>query len=182
MNAIVPVDDYAFTRAQHAMPDITITTTDRQVRKKLGRRAFTLVELSIVMLIIAILTVVTVPTLGDSLDFHRVEAAAERISFDLQLAQNRARMASTAQAIDFSTATSSYILPGVPDLDHLSEDYRVDLSRPPYDVLLTYVSFSNSDLQFNGFGVPDQAGEVDVEAGSYSRTVIISSTGKVTIE
>ena len=155
------------------------TGTDRNQSPR--RPAFTLVELVIVVLIIGIMTAAAVPEFGDSLQFNRVESAASRIAADLQMARNRARMASADQVVDFDAAAASYTMPGLPDLDHPGQDYTVNLAGSPYNVLLTYVDFNGVDLvTFNGSGIPDSAGEIDVESGGYLKTVVLDASGRVT--
>ena len=46
-------------------------------------RAFTIIELVIVVLIMSIFAAVAAPTFLDSLLFHRVESAARRVKADL---------------------------------------------------------------------------------------------------
>lgn len=148
-----------------------------------GQRAFTLIEVTIVLLIIAIMTAVAAPRFGESLNSHRVDAAAERIAFDLKLARHHAKMSSASRPVAFNTTTSTYTMTGIPDLDHPSQDYFVDLTRSPYNVFVTYADFNGvATVTFNGFGVPNEAGEIDVEAGDHIRTVVLSSSGEVTVQ
>lgn len=148
------------------------------------RSAFTLAEMTIVVLIIAIVSAASVPQLMDSVEFFHAEAAAKRIKQDLEMARRRARSNGASQAVQFDSATSTYVVPNVPDLDHPGSDYSVDLTRPPYIALLYSVDFNNTEtVTFDGYGVPDNAGTIEVEAGNYSQTLTIeATTGKVTIQ
>ena len=163
------------------MTAVKLCTKRARTRRRDG--GFSYVELVIVVLILGIMTVAAAPRMGDALQYHRVDSAADRIAFDLQLARNRARMASAAHDVTFDSAGGSYTLTGVPDLDHPGQDYSVDLSATPYHVLLTNVDFGGDQIvSFNGFGIPDSGGQAELAAGSYTRTVVLDASGRVTVQ
>ncbi|MDA1049412.1 MAG: prepilin-type N-terminal cleavage/methylation domain-containing protein [Planctomycetota bacterium] len=145
---------------------------------------FTLAELVIVVLIIGILSAATVPKLLDSVELYHAEAAAKRIKIDIEMARRVAKSNSAAQLIDFDTVNHSYTLPGVPDLKHAGSNYTVDLTVAPYASSLAVVNFNGGDdVTFDGYGVPDNAGTIEVRAGSYRRIISVeATTGKVTIQ
>ena len=66
------------------------------------RRAFTIIELVIVILIMSIFAAVAAPAFLDSLLFHRVETAARRVKADIDYARQRARLTSAAQSVTFT--------------------------------------------------------------------------------
>ncbi|MBP88168.1 MAG: hypothetical protein CMJ64_15870 [Planctomycetaceae bacterium] len=140
--------------------------------------------MTIVVLIIGILSVATVPRMMDSVEFFHAEAAAKRIKQDLEMARRRARSNSASQSVAFDTTTSTYTLPNVPDLDHPGSDYAVDLTRAPSASLLFSVDFNGTETStFDGYGVPDNPGTIEVDAGTYAQTIVIeATTGKVTIQ
>ena len=86
------------------------------------RRAFSLIELLIVLLVIGILTSVAVPNWIDSMSIQRVESAARRIKQDIELIRRDALAKSTTRTFDFTNA-STYILTGLKDLDHAGATY-----------------------------------------------------------
>src|SRR3954463_11290584 len=88
------------------------------------RRAFTMIELVIVLLVMGILTAVASPKFVDSLLFHRVESAARRVKADLELARTQARLTSASQSIAF--ANSAYTLANMKNLDKPGAVYFVD--------------------------------------------------------
>jgi prepilin-type N-terminal cleavage/methylation domain-containing protein len=148
------------------------------------RRGFTLAELIIVVLIIGIMSAASVPKFLDSVESFRVDAAAKRIRQDLEMARRRARSNGASQSVQFDTTKSTYTLPNVPDLDHPGISYKVDLTRAPYSSLLASVNFNGTKtVTFDGYGVPNNPGTIQVVAGTYSQTLSIeATTGKVTIQ
>ncbi len=159
---------------------IVMTPTTRTTR----RGGFTLAELTIVVLIIGILSAATMPKLLDSVDYFHVEAAAKRIKQDFEMARRHARSQGTAQSIEFDTNTSTYVMPNVPDINHSGSDYAVDLTGEPYGSLLYDVNFNGTEtVTFDGYGVPDNPGTIEVEAGAYAQTITIeATTGRATIQ
>lgn len=136
------------------------------------------------MLIIGILSAVSVPQILDSAYYFQAESAAMRIKMDIELARRHARRTSTTQPVIFDMSTNSYELTGITDLDHSNQDYSVFLQRAPSNATLYDVNFSGfSDFAFNGFGQPSSGGEIIVESGGYSRTILLDGvSGKVTVE
>ena len=93
---------------------------------------------------------------------------------------------SSRQTVSFTVASDRYSLDGVPDLNHASQAYEIDLSGSPYNVSIVSAEFDNAadaDVQFNGYGVPDSSGTIVVESGSFQRTIVLDrETGKATIQ
>ena len=172
----------AVTRPTNRMfipADMTVAISSRCP----ARRGFTLAELVVVVLIMAILTAVAVPQMMKSVCYYNVEAATRRIKLDVELAQRYARKKSVSQTVAFATNTHSYTLSGVADLDHGASGYTVRLDRAPYQAELVSANFNGGGtLTFDGYGVPTSGGNVVVASGSRVRTVTIDSTGEVTIQ
>ena len=152
----------------------------------LRRKAFTLVELVIVLLIIGIIAAAVAPRFAASLCYHRAESAAKRIKADLALARKYARSTSTNQTVSFVVASDRYSLAGVPDLNHGSQIYEVDLSDALCNVSIVSAAFdaaADSDVEFNGYGVPDNGGTIVIESGNCQRTIVVDSeTGNASIQ
>ena len=147
---------------------------------------FSLVELVMVVVIIAILAAMAVPRFADSLAHRRVEAAARRIAADLALAQRRARATSASQTVTFNTGEHTYGIEGARDLDHPGDVYEVSLLDDPYGVVITAIDFGADTprkIVFDGYGVPDSGGTIVVEAGGNQETVTVDpDTGRATVQ
>src|SRR5687768_7289300 len=83
------------------------------------RRAFTLAELSIVVLIISIMAVVSVPKYMTALSRYQAEAAARRIKVDLEYVRRAACKASASRSVVFDLTNHRYTIANVGALDHV---------------------------------------------------------------
>jgi len=147
-----------------------------------GRRAFTMIELVIVVLIMSIFAAVSAPAFMDSLLFHRVETAARRVKADIDYTRQRARLTSTTQSLTF-TANATYTVSGAKSLENVALAYEVDLKKSPYSLDSATANFSNTlVLTFDGYGTPSSGGTVVLASKSHQCTVSVNSvTGLVTI-
>ena len=145
---------------------------------------FTLMEVLLVVAILAIFAGLAAPRYGRASGRYRADLAARRLVADLRLAQSCAKAASTSRTVSFSTATHQYQLLNVPAPDGRPGDYTVALSSSPYLANLVNVNFNdNTQVTFNGWGLPDNAGTVIIAAGGQQRTVLVDgSTGRATIQ
>lgn len=102
----------------------------------------------------------------------------------MKLARRRAKISSAAQSVQFDPISHSYVLPGVPHLDHSGLDYRVELENSFYATSIVSIDFGgDAQLLFDGFGVPDSAGTVVVQSGRYQRTITVDpDTGEASVQ
>ena len=147
------------------------------------RRAFTLVEMVIVLMVISIMAAAAAPRLHRALSYHRATTAAQRIKVDLQYARQYAKTTSSSQSIQFNILGQSYTCPGLPNLNRKSTAYAVALAEHPYEVALVDANFGGlTSLTFNGFGIPDRSGTVVVQSGQFQRTVVLDANGIADIQ
>ena len=148
------------------------------------RRAFTIMELVIVVLIMGIMAAVAAPRYRDSLAHFRTEAAARRIAADLMRATQHAEANETAQQVEFSLPSNFYSLEGYSDPDHPSTVYKVSLSKTGHPAKLVACDFGGDCfVTFDMYGKPQNAGSVVVQSGNRQKTVRVNgTTGRVTIE
>ena len=161
------------------------TMRTRGERRHQRERAFTLAELSIVVLIISILAAVSVPRYVNALLHYQADAAARRIKVDLEYLRRQARQASASRSVTFNVNDHSYTMVGVADVNHTGRsDYIVNLKVTPYKSTLNSVNCGgDSTLVFNGYGKPDSSATIVVGSGTYTKTVTVESTaGSVSIQ
>jgi type II secretion system protein H len=146
------------------------------------RRAFSLLELVLVLVIMGIAAAIAVPRHAAALARYRAETCARRIAADLEQARDVARQTSGDQTILFNPAAECYTLTGRDDPDRPGQPYTVALAGDPYHADLVGATFgAGAAVTFNGFGLPQDGGTVTVESGGYAWTVMVDGeSGEVT--
>lgn len=156
-------------------------------KAKRPARAFSLVELVLMLAIIGITAAIGAPRYANSVALYRSQMAAQRIAGDLNLARSRARSSSLGQTIVFSVATNAYSLPGVAGLSgeaSPSTSYTVKLASEPYSATLLTADFSGTaTASFDRYGQAQAGGTVTVRSGSFTQTVTLDGvTGLAAIQ
>ncbi len=125
-------------------------------------RGFTILELVLVMMVIAIIATVTIPKIISPTKISAI-VGAEQAAADIRAVQNAA-MGGIPRTITFNG--NSYTASGL-----TFEDKN-----------LPGGASANYTIIFNSFGEPDQGGNFYVDCGTDSRRIYIEAlTGKVTI-
>ena len=162
------------------------------------RRAFSLIELLIVIMILAIITATAVPMISGT-DDSQCQAAARTLVSDLELAQSLALSRQASVALVFSDNRQAYKVvladgqdlgnyAGLVALEHplmQNHDYQVSLAedlRLP-DLVVGNVSFGGQRyVVYNTFASPMFGGSVVLTAGKATLTVSVESiTGRVSV-
>jgi len=146
------------------------------------RRAFSLVEAVLVVVIVGILSSIALPRYAGFVAREQIEAAAHRIVIDLSLAQRQARLSSASQQVVFDLVAGTYTLVNLPDPDRKGETYKVSLSQEPYRAKIVSANFGGvAQLTYDGFGTPISSGTVVIDVGKYRQTITVNAgTGQVT--
>jgi prepilin-type N-terminal cleavage/methylation domain-containing protein len=147
------------------------------------QRAFTLVELIIVLAVVGVLAGIAVPRYANFLTRRRVEAAANRIIVDLALAQRQARLTGTSQEVKFDITRNTYRLANFADPDHAGVAYEAALWDQPYQTSIISAEFDgDAILAFDAYGAPDSGGTVVVRAGDRQITINVDAfTGRASV-
>ena len=148
---------------------------------------FTLVELIVVLIIIAIAAVMVVPyAVGTS--SLQAQSAARVVMTDLEYAQNHAIVTQSPVTVTFSVAGNSYTVSNESGtLIHpiTKQAYVVDFdtSRGFDSVSLESVDFGGTAVvTFDALGAPDNNGTVTVVAGPHAYSVAVAPvSGRVTV-
>jgi prepilin-type N-terminal cleavage/methylation domain-containing protein len=147
------------------------------------RRAFTVIELIFVLIIISITAMLAAPRYANFLAEQRVIATANRIAMDVAMAQRRAKFSSTTQTITFTASEHTYSLAGVQDPDHPANPYVVSLTAEPFLAEIVSVDFGGAaKIVFDAYGVPDTNGTMSIRSGNRQKKLTLDGqTGRVTI-
>ena len=157
-----------------------------------ARRAFTLIELVLVMAIVADLAAITTPRFAAATTRYRAEAAARRVRDDLARARTYAKITGASYTVTFDAAAATYSFPVPPAKYNVpaqpgaglpGDPVTVSIGGEPYNAAITAVDFASAAaVTFNGYGAPSSGGTVTVQVGDTTQTVTLDGqTGEVTV-
>lgn len=143
-------------------------------------RAFTLIELVIVMMIVAVVAAIAVPRYQLATARYRALGAARRIAADIEGLRQQAVARSLGHRFRFRNTTTYQLTDNTAGWAGATVK-SVDLSLEPYRARVSSLDLGNDgELLFNGFGVPDGAATITIAAGVASAQVSVNaSTGAV---
>lgn len=155
--------------------------------KRVALPGFTLVELIVVMIILAIAAAMIIPQAVGTSDL-RARSAARIVVADLEYAQNHAIVTQTNITVTFDTSANSYRVSNESaTLTHpiTKQEYEVDFDtkRGFGSVSIAAVSFNGGALvTFDSLGAPNSGGTVDIAAGEHTyRVTVAQVTGRVAV-
>lgn len=126
-------------------------------------RAFSLIELVLVLAIIAIVGAIAAPRLSGASERQRLRAAGERLALDISRAREAVRAASGSCTFRFSRSGYAW---QVDAGGAVNSTGAVELADPPYSVSVDSASSGgDAAVTFDGYGVPDAALDVSLAAG-----------------
>lgn len=145
---------------------------------------FTLIDLILSLAVIVIVAAIATPRYYNSLTRYRADAAARRVAADMALTQRTAKSTGASKTISFDSVNNRYQISSLTKLDNSDEPYIVNLQDPPYQAQLGLIDLGGDwKVTFDGFGLPDSGGFVDVQAGDVSyRVTLNAETGATSIE
>jgi len=152
-----------------------------------ARGGFTLVELIVVVVILAIAAAMVVPYASGTGEMS-CQAAARRLMADLEYAQNQAIVTQTTIKVTFDSSSNSYTVANQSGpLIHpiTKKDYVVDFDTEDTlkGITISAVAFGGgAEVSFSALGAPDLGGSVDLAAGSSTyRVTVAPVTGRVSV-
>jgi len=159
-----------------------------QKKSRCSPGGFTLLELIVVMMILAIAAAVIVPqAVGTS--GLKAQSAARVIMADLEYAQSQAIVTQQTVEVDFSVTGNSYAVTNTSGpLIHpiTKKQYIVDFDSQQgfQGVRIDSADFGGgSKVGFDSLGAPDADGSVTVSAGAHAyRIKVAPVTGRVSVE
>lgn len=143
------------------------------------RGGFTLIEVTITMLVLAILTAVAAPSYISALASNRADMAARKVVADLHFARTEAQRYSQSRTVEFDIANGRYTLVSIASLDRSTAGYVVNLVDDPFAAALVSATFgADANVTFDMYGRPDSDGTVVVQAGNFQKTITLASDGQ----
>ncbi len=145
------------------------------------RSGLSLIDMTVAVLIVGIMSVVAVPRYTAMLQEYRVEAAAKRLAVDLRSVQEDAKANSQSRSITFNALQASYDIATSSALDL---NGHVDLSSSPYHVSHMEVVLSEAQdgssanqITFNAYGRANRGYVIQLKVGEAIRYVVSESNG-----
>ena len=147
-------------------------------------RGITLCELIIVVLILGLIAGAALPRFASSLAQQQAVTLARQITMDIETARRVARTSSTVKSITFDTVNKTYTLNGVINPNRHDAEYLVTLANAASGASFGTINLGgDAVLIFNGYGIPDSGGTIQVRVGSVTKTVVVDAlTGSTTIQ
>jgi prepilin-type N-terminal cleavage/methylation domain-containing protein len=149
------------------------------------RRSFTLIELVMVLLIIALISAIAAPRLSGSVSRHRAQAAARMIVQGFALARSEARARSAPRYVHFHVDDDSFVISGASTATPgaAANTDVISLRREPYlSGLLSADLGGDASVMFDIFGRPDSGGSVVVGCGDWTFSVALDAeSGKASM-
>ena len=138
-------------------------------------RAFTLIELVMVIVIMSVMAAITIPRFASASNRYRVDAAVQQILADVNMTAAVANRASATRTISFDPDSDNYTLVGQTSPVNPAEDWVIQLGVEPFGVNLARVTFgADDDLPISGHGLLAESGELTVTAGRTARKIIFT--------
>lgn len=142
-------------------------------------RAFSLVELLIVIAIVGIAATLAAPRLSTVMGRQRANQAASRTSAELARVATLARSTSRSWTVTFSAA--GFTITGT-DAAGAATSWEVVLADEPYLSRITTIAFGpDNAVTYSGHGLPTESGKVELRSGPAGAVVTVNQNNPYAI-
>jgi len=149
---------------------------------------FSLLELSIAILITGIVAAVVIPKYTSSLNRYQTQVAAQRLSQDIELCRRQARFTSQNITLTISYSQNFYSISPLDSPLRPGSPYKVALGGNSNSPLLCPISngmlnvesrLTSPDLTivFDRYGVPSRSAQIGIRCGEASVMIQLTSEG-----
>jgi prepilin-type N-terminal cleavage/methylation domain-containing protein len=139
------------------------------------KRGFSLIEVVVVMVTLALLAAVAAPRFAGASARNRLRAAGDRLAADIALLREKARSSSATVQVTFSRSGYAW---SMPQGGNGPESGRTTLTEPPYEVSINTVTTGvGGQIFFNGYGGSDEPLAVTLGTGVYRLDYTITAAG-----
>lgn len=155
------------------------------IRLGRGHRGFSLIELTMVVAIVAVLSAIAVPKFSNATTRYKLDAAARRLAGDIVAAQSEAIATSSSRTLTFNFTQKNYTISSLAEDGSTVVHLTVELDQSPYDITSVAASIASSTttpIKFDGFGKPNGSGTVQLKIRNDRKTLTIdAATGHVKV-
>jgi prepilin-type N-terminal cleavage/methylation domain-containing protein len=139
---------------------------------------FSLLELVVCLLIVSTLAAIAVPRFAGAAARTRASSAAAVVAAEIARVRREADAASASRTIVFRKHDARFQV-----RNQRGDPIRnVELPEPQSSMITTAEFGVDASLTFNGFGIPDSSGSVEISSGNYiCRVEVDGTTGECSI-
>ena len=148
----------------------------RRLRSSRATAGFTAVEVALTLAVLGLLTAMSMPRVGRTLQHMRVNRATATVAADLEQAFSTAARMRKPIRVTFNTASLSYIL-----ADRAGGTVRLSRLLTAPDYQLQSLGATATTLDVFPSGVATATDTVTIGSGGYTRRIVVTSAGLVRI-
>ncbi len=147
---------------------------------------FTLVELTMVVAITAVIASIAVPRFFNSATRYKLDAAARRLTGDIEYAQQEAIASSSSRTLTFNYLARTYTISRLDENGDNVVISTVSLNEGPYQTSALAASIAgnaSNPIKFDGFGKPNGAGTIQLRNGTDRKVITLDGvTGRMSVK
>lgn len=157
--------------------------------RRAHRRAFTYLELVMVMIILAIVAVAAKPRVVEVVQREKLRRAAHKLRLDMKLLQGEALRIGVPTALGIDPAGEFYVLwyyRSVASKWRFLSTYEPEIPsvfclgcEPDYRVAIETVSDGSKSIQFDGYGLPEKDLTITLSLGTLRADVKVTAASGV---